>query len=400
MAEKMQICAIVSEYNPFHNGHAYHIKKTRQNGATHIVAVMSGNFVQRGDAAVLSKWARTEMALCGGVDLVLELPLPFSIAGAEKFAFGAVSLANALGCIDMLSFGSECAEEALLLKTADAVLDERVLSLLKDKMRAGLPFAAARERAAAELYGPEIAAPLKSPNDILGVEYIKALKRLSSPIRPLAIKRAGAGHDEGNVVGSSASASYLRETLLGGALPPRNLMPEDSFTVLEREFAEKRAPASLSYLDRAILSRLRAMGREEFQSLPDVSEGLHNRIYDAVQISANFEGLLKNIATKRYTHSRIRRIILSAFLNLPAKSCGAPPYLRVLGFNAAGREILKKAKRQAALPIITKASECDALPQNARELLALEENADSQYALCQPAAGPCKTYWTTGTVRI
>ena len=177
-------------------------------------------------------------------------------------------------------------------------------------------------------------------------------------------------------------------------------MPFESYSILEREFSNSHAPASLSYMERAILGRLRSMRVKDFEKLPDISEGLHNRIYQAVQISANLEELLQNVKTKRYTLSRIKRIILAAFLNSSGARWEKPLYLRVLGFNAAGREILKAAKQSARLPLVTKWSEASSLSPDAAALLDLERQADDQYALCQPAAGPCGLYWRTGTVKI
>ena len=188
MAKKPHISAIICEYNPFHNGHAYHIKKTRQNGATHILAIMSGNFVQRGEAALLSKWARTEMALRCGVDLVLELPLPFAIASAETFAFGAVYLADALGCVDSLSFGSECGDIGKLQAAANAVLDSRVLNKTKILLKEGGSFAAARQKAVEALFSDSFTSLLQSPNNIVGIEYCKAVQRLSVSVQHMIIK--------------------------------------------------------------------------------------------------------------------------------------------------------------------------------------------------------------------
>ena len=188
----MKAAGIVAEYDPFHKGHAYHIEQTRLAGATHIAAVMSGNFVQRGEPAIMLKHARAKAALAGGVDLVLELPLPWAIAGARTFAFGAVSLLNALGCAELLSFGSESGDAAALEETLEALSGDNLNDLVRAKQKNGLSYASAREKAVRELFGEGRVAALRNPNDTLAVEYLRALKELGAPMRPLAVRRAGA----------------------------------------------------------------------------------------------------------------------------------------------------------------------------------------------------------------
>ena len=199
MAKNSSTCGVVSEFNPFHRGHEFLLKEIRRKGYSHIVAVMSGNYVQRGEPAIFSKWARTKMALQCGVDLVIELPLPWSLSGAERFAFGGVSCLHSLNCVDALAFGSECGEIESLMKLALLLNSDEFKNEVQKQLKNGSSFAVARKMAVAELVGENSAALMDSPNNILGIEYCKALIKLSSQIRPFTIKRIGAGHHEESV---------------------------------------------------------------------------------------------------------------------------------------------------------------------------------------------------------
>ena len=215
----MKVAGIVAEYNPFHNGHAHQVERTRapEGGeASHVVAVMSGSFVQRGEPALLPKADRVRAALAGGVDLVLELPLPWALSSAEGFAYGAVSVLAGLGCVDLLSFGSECGEVAPLEKAVSVMEGPRFSSLLRYHLDYGISFPEARRKAVEELAGSRTASLLDSPNNILGIEYLKALRRLSSPIQPFTLRRLGPEHDAERPLGDMASASYLRSLYRAG----------------------------------------------------------------------------------------------------------------------------------------------------------------------------------------
>lgn len=218
----MEAAGIVAEYNPFHGGHAFHIAETRRRlGGCAVVAVMSGNWVQRGECAVLDKWTRTRAALEGGVDLVLELPTPWAVSSAESFARGAVELLAASGVVTCLSFGSECGEADRLRQVADCLDSPRYPDALRRFLEEGAPFALCRQRAAEELLGPELAGLLACPNNNLGVEYLRALNALGSGIRPVTVRRAGAGHDGGDHP-DYPSASFLRGEVLSGRVPADN----------------------------------------------------------------------------------------------------------------------------------------------------------------------------------
>lgn len=392
--------AIIAEYNPFHNGHAYHIARTRElTGAEHVLVIMSGNFVQRGDCAVIDKFTRTRMALAGGADLVLELPLPFACAGAEKFASGGVGIADALGCVDFLSFGMECDDVQGLAKAARAVSDEAIKPTLDRLLSEGKPFAAARTEAVRQVYGDETAALLCLPNNTLGVEYLRALTRTSSAIRPIGIPRQGAGHHSLHASDEFASATALRKMLTEGELSIAALyLPEAARELLRERMAEGTAPASLRHCERAVLARLRGMTKEQLLRLPDISEGLENRLYDSIRSAGSLEELYASVKTKRYSHARIRRIVLSAFLGLRAAHGESLPYIRILGMNGRGRKLLSAA--EPTLPIISSHKHVAGLPQEAQNVYRLECHADDMWALMTPTVQPCGADMTAKMIVI
>lgn len=386
----MRIAGIIAEYNPFHRGHAYHIQKTRELGATHIVCVMSGNFVERGEPAMFAKGVRVRAALAGGADLVLELPLPWAMAPAQTFARGGVFLLNALSCVDLLSFGSECGDLALLTACAKALSSDGFPLLLKKKLAAGLPFAKARAMAMEEA-SPSVAAPLFSPNDTLALEYLAALSALSSPIQPVCVRRKGAEHDGTETAEGFASASFVRSRIQEGDLDgAAAFLPPESFAVFQEELEAGRAPAGLCSLERAVLACLRTKNLNELTRLPDLSEGLENRLYDAVRKARSLEELYDLIKTKRYSHARIRRVCLAGFLGLTADlTREPPPYLRVLGTNRRGYEVLKRAGKSARLPIIGRYGQVSSLDKRAQIVFNLESRATDLFGLATPQVQPC-----------
>ena len=384
----MRTAGIISEYNPFHRGHAWQIGELRRRlGAeTAVVCAMSGSFVQRGDFAVMRTHARAEAAVRGGADLVLELPLPWAIASAEGFAAGGVGVLAATGAVDTLVFGSECGDTETLKAVAAALESESFAAYLRQGLQEGVSFAAAREAAARKLLG-EKAAVLAQPNDILGVEYCKAIARQAAALMPLALPRRGVGHDGGAAEGF-ASASRIRELLINGA------------SICARECAAGRAPVTMANAERAILARLRAMREEDLAPFDGGGEGLYHRFYDAVQRETTIDGILAAAKSKRYAYARLRRLLLSAFLGLTAELPARIPYLRVLACNARGREVLKTMKTTAAAPILTKSAQVRRLDAGAQRLFALTARAEEQYVLAYPdlAAAKPGSAWTTDPV--
>ncbi len=385
----MNVCGIVAEYNPFHLGHASHIAKTRQlmGSDCNIVCTMSGNYVQRGDFAVMNKHARAKAAVLCGADLVFELPTPYAVSSAEGFAKAAVSLLDGTGVVNCLSFGSEAGDIGCLRLIADALLSDDLRPLLQEELQSGMSFAKARQNAVSSLLGPEKAALLSSPNNILGVEYLKALTFLSSRIEPLTVARIGARHDAAGADGPVVSASYLRSLLKNGesvALSP--FMPPLSFDILREEIQKGTSPVFLENADRSIVSFLKRLLPEDYLNLPDVSEGLEKRLYSAVLRGFSFDRICELAKTKRYAHSRIRRILLSAYLGISKElSEPPPPYLRVLAFNARGQELLKQMKKRAGLPIVVKPAHVKTLSANAIRLFELERTASALFCMASPA---------------
>ncbi len=392
----MKTAAIIAEYNPFHNGHALHIERTRQQaGATHVVAIMSGDFVQRGSAACADKRSRAIMAVRGGADLVVELPLPWAMAGAETFARGGVGLAAALGCVDILSFGSECGDLEQIRRAAAMADSPEVNDALRKRLAQGENFAAARAQALADV-SPECAGIMSGPNDLLGVEYCRAIDALATGIQPFCIRRVGGGHDdrEHYEPGQPVSASYIR-TLLRHKVTARHtshflkeFMPPTSIDVLN-ELGEESIDPDISKIDRTLIYELRRMSPEQIAALPDVSEGLEHRIAEcAANISgtdAGFVRLSDEIKCKRYTHARVRRILFSAVLGLTAgDSAGTPPYIRVLAMNRRGQEILAAsavARGEKGLPVITRYAQTASLDERGRRVFELCANAADVYGL-------------------
>ena len=334
----MKITAIISEFNPFHKGHKYLIDKARENGATHIIAVMSGNFVQRGESAVFSKWDRAKTALENGVDLVVENPLIFATASAQRFAFGGVGVINGLGCVDEIAFGSESGNINELIKVADFIAKNDFSQEIQKYLKDGVSFPQAREMAISEKYGEKYGEILSSPNNILACEYISECKKSGLDIDFFTTSRIGAEHD-GNEKDGYYSASALREKLRN------NIITDDDIFENTRN---KCKVFDFTKLENTILVKLRSFTARDFKKIPDVSEGMENRLYSAAQNSISIAEFIELVKTKRYTHSRIRRICLCALLGITKDDVVLPvPYVRVIGFNENGKEILRFARDNA-----------------------------------------------------
>ncbi len=383
----MRICGIVSEYNPFHKGHAYQIAQAKallgQDCA--VVCCMSGDFVQRGDAAILPKHLRAKAAVLEGADLVLELPTPYALRSAEGFADSAVAILLGTGVLTDLSFGAEDADAALLQETAALLLEHQTVQDTLLHLKTGISYAAARERA---LYARvrEKAEILQKPNNILAVEYCKALLRQEAQVNILPIPRAGAGHDQG-AEGEYASASHIRQLLQEGklhaALP---YLPHGSADILQEALACGRALPDQSRLENAMLSTLVRLTADDLAALPDANEGLDNRLLDAIRKGRSIQDICAQAKTKRYALSRLRRMIFCAYLGVTRQEAQSKPaYARVLAFNDKGRQVLKLARKQAALPLITKPAHAFDLGGHARTIFEREALACDLYHLALPA---------------
>lgn len=344
------VSAVICEYNPFHNGHKYQLDcMKRENDA--VICIMSGDFVQRGDAAVFDKFIRARAALLSGADLVIMLPVCFSLSSAELFAAGGVRLCADLGIVDRLYFGSECGDIRALTAAARLLSDEppEVSARLKAHLKNGISYPSAKAAAFEGLIDKEI---LTEPNNILAVEYIKALIRLDSKIQPVTIKRHMAEHHDNAPSGDIASASFVRTSIKKGC-SCSDYVPDSAF-----ELYKGLSAAKLSELDSALLYAIRTKTPENIAAVNDVGEGLENRIKAALSVCGGFEGISEYIKTKRYTLTRIKRILLSLLLDIDKETPkAAPGYIRVLGMNGRGAELLSSIKRLSSLPIITKAAD-------------------------------------------
>ncbi len=360
----MNICGIICEYNPFHNGHKYHIEETKKLGIDAVVCVLSSDFVQRGEPAILSKHYRAEMAINCGADLVLELPTPFSCASAERFARGAINILNALGVVTSLSFG--CEDDFIkLCDVAELLNDEFVDLKIKEYLKEGISYAVAREKAILDFL-PDCGAILKKPNNILAIEYLRALP---DTIAPIAILRKGAEHDSSEIDSNFASASLIRELILNEKYDEiKPLMPKSAFDILMRAIDNGDAPVRLS--DIAVLSHLKRLSAEDFKNIPDVSESLENRIIKELNNANTVPELADIIKTKRYTHARIRRIIINSYLGTKFEE--KPSYARVLALNDTGKKVLSLARKVSKIPIITKPASGKDIPSFANEALYSE----------------------------
>lgn len=373
----MKLIGIIGEYNPFHNGHQLHIteSKNRLSEKSATVCVMSGDFVQRGEPAIFSKHARAEAAVRSGADLVLELPLPWALSSAEGFARGAVGIIGALGCIDYLSFGSESGDLQTLTSLATAIMDPALDGQIRDELECGVSYAAARQRALAHQIG-SMANHLETPNNILAVEYLKALFSQRLRVEPMTITRMGAAHDE--VGGSASDIRNLIRT--GGRF--KHFMTKEAYEVLKREKEQGRGPVFPETLETALISRYRMLSEADYARLPDAAEGLGNRLYAAAKEETTIDGILSAAKTKRYALSRIRRMYMCAALGIQTgDSEGIPPYTRVLAANKDGRDALKAISEKASIPIITKPAEIKELSKECRRLFELESNAHDLYSL-------------------
>lgn len=396
----MKIGGIVAEYNPFHNGHRYQLQKSVESGElTHTVAVMSSNYVQRGEAAIISKWARAEMAVKNGIDLVIELPTLWSTSYAQRFAEGAVSLLDALGCVDTLSFGSEIGNIDELIACQKAINSEEVSERLKENLDLGLGFATARAEAMRTVCGNRFFDILDGANNTLGIEYLNALDRLGSDITPMTIKRKGAAHDSIMRNDNFASASEIRKMIRESNKEWEVYVPQSVADIYNREAKEQKAPCLNEKLEFSILCCMRQLSAEDIGLSPDVSEGIEYRIHEAALKARTLDELYSLAKTKRYSHARIRRIVLHAFMGFVADDYkGNPPYIHVLAMNDKGKEILKEAKEKAKLPIVTKASDFDSLDEYGRHVFALEDMCTDVFSLSSPAILPCGREKTNGII--
>ncbi len=399
---------IVAEYNPFHKGHHWMIQMLRRGGVSAVVCVISGNYVQRAEPALMPVHLRAQAAMAGGADLVLRLPTPWAVSSAEGFAQGSVGLLAALGCVDVLAFGAETPEVELLTDVAELLLVDDFSSLIRAELAKGKSYAAARA-AAAELLLPGAAQLLGSPNNILAVEYIKALRgKLRPALRdllppgtlsytlpvPLAMPRVGAFHD-GVPLDGYASASWLRERVFGSDVQALSeWVPPECMPIYEKA-QQTGEMIDVGKWEMALLSRLRGKSALDFALHPGAGDGLESRMVAATKQATSLKQLFEIAKSKRHAHSRVRRLALSTGLNLPGDMPMIPPFAHVLGANERGLALLRRAKKTAHIPLSTSLAKLTKLSDEARRITEVEAAAEDLYALCQKNPSPGGASYTT-----
>lgn len=391
----MKVTAIIVEYNPFHNGHIYHIENTRKTtNCQAVIAIMTGNFVQRGMPSLIDKWNKTKIALLNGVDLVLELPVIYSVSSAEFFSYGAVSLINNLGVVNSLCFGSECSDIEILNSISDILSSEpeEFKNYLKIELLKGNSYAKARSNSIinflstnknikSNICSEDLKTLLSSSNNILGIEYLKSLKKLQSSIKPFSIKRQGEHYNSNKIKSNFSSASGIRNFLKSSKdiYKIKNTIPSETYNIINNlqhcNYNFSPEDLMVPYLKYKYFFQGKSMSL-----LPDVSEGIENRIYRAIENNNTYDSIIKASKTKRYAYTRISRILCQFFLgfenwdtfNLRNETC---PYARVLGFNKTGIKVLKELKKSSSIPIYTK------LPKKANAILTMDIASTKAYSL-------------------
>ena len=359
-----KVLGIIAEYNPFHNGHLYHLEQSKkETGATYTVAIMSGNFTQRGNTSIIDKWSKAESALHCGIDLVLELPVLYSISSAENFADGAIKILDSLKVVDYLSFGAETADVSTLNEIAKVLYTEprKYKTFLSHELKKGLSFPKARENALM-MYLNDIRRftnVISSPNNILGIEYLKALLKYKSNIKPIAIHRTANGYNDLSYSDNIASSTAIRNIMKNNGFDIlRNLLPEPSYSILIKNLKQGHVVPDLSAFEKEIIYNLRKMDISEIAKLPDVSEGLEFALKNTANSCNTLNEFINIIKSKRYTNTRIQRILLYALLGITKKdmdlSKKTSPYIRVLATNKRGKFLISEIlKANPKLEIIT-----------------------------------------------
>lgn len=385
----MKTAAIICEYNPFHNGHEYHIMQTRKiTGADRVIALMSGNYVQRGTPAIMDKKIRAKAALLCGADLVIELPLFASTASAPDFAFGAVSLLNQLGVIDYLSFGSECQEINKLRQIASFLIkyEEEIEAGTKHFMNLGYSYPKAKEMYLSKhLSDSSLIDILKQPNNILGIEYLKALIRLHSPITPVCIKRVANEHHDHELTPIISSATSIRTAVEQNGLEPLFSRVPDAVHSLYKEHYQKDFPICSD--DFSILLHSKIFSMDTPSKIVGISEDFYDRLLKKYRPDLSFEQLVFACKSKNITWSKVSRNLLHIILEITnsklsiARRYQMAPYYQILGFRRSSSSLIKDIKKYSSIPMIRHLRPLnDPLPDDVKELLYTEQYAQHLYA--------------------
>lgn len=389
----MSTVAVVCEYNPFHNGHKYQIDRIREEFGedTHIIAIMSGNYTQRGEIAICDKGVRAKCAVLSGVNLVLELPFPFSLSSAEFFAAAAVHIANALGTVDYLSFGSECGDIKMLSAVANHMMSAEYREAFAQIFESGDAkdgYPKMCELALKTVMGDTSFA--FSPNNILALEYIKALRREKSSIKPHTIKRIGASFDETSIcAGELQSATAIRSSVAAGDITALNYIPNITKNIILNELESGSFPTKESALDAAVISYFRLNSPDGNANIHDAAGGLYNRLLAKSHEANNIEGLVRLTETKKYTTARIRRVVWYSLFGVTSSEVReVPAYTQLLAMDTVGRAELKRIKKRSDFPILTKPSRTDGLSEIALRQKLLSDKADALFQMTKPCPAP------------
>ena len=389
----MKICGLITEYNPFHLGHKFHFENCKKNTTCDAtICIMSGNFVQRGIPAITDKWSRAKMALDSGIDLVVELPTLFAVSSAEHFAFGAISLLDKINVVDNIYFGSEAGSVELIELVANILANEPLefKELLRENLSLGLPFPKARSKSLETFIcnyvhtGIDISNLdefLNSSNNILGIEYCKSLARLNSKIKPLTLKREGSNYNDTSTTDNIfASATAIRTSIFesNNLDSIRKLLPKYSYNILASKKNFVSPSAMFNYIKYQLM-----LYPNVITNITDASEGLDNKILNEIKLATSYDDLINRCKSKRYTLTRISRILCHIFLSIDSQLYSLiktpPTYLRVLALNKKGAQILKEIKKNSDIEIITK------VPRNiSNPLLKLDIKATNLYSLLNP----------------
>ena len=403
-----KVVGIIAEYNPFHNGHIYHIQSTKEKtGADFVIAIMTGNFTQRGSTSVVNKWEKTKMALNGGVDLVIELPTVYSISSAENFANGAIKILNKLGVVDTISFGMEAQDISDLNNIANVLYSEpqRYKNLLRYELSKGESYPKARENALM-VYLNDIkryGGILRGSNNILSIEYLKALKKYKSNIIPVGIKREKVYYNSTKIIDEYASATGIRSLLLRNQIEEvRKVVPPTTFNILLNNLREGNSVLDLTAFNSEIIYKLRTMTVKEIANLPDVSEGLEYLIKEISDKTNNLIDLINGIKSKRYTQTRVQRILLCVLLGINKKdmelSKKIMPYVRVLGCSDNGKILLSQISNN--VKVITSVKKFEKTNKNRKlaKLLEIDKRATNIYTLGYKRNSKANLDYTKGLI--
>ncbi|WFA09796.1 nucleotidyltransferase [Tissierella sp. Yu-01] len=394
----MKVIGFITEYNPFHYGHKYHYEISKKlTDSTHTIAVMSGSFVQRGEPSLIDKWTKAKIAIDNGIDLVIELPFIYSVQSAEFFAYGGVSILDSLNIVDYIAFGSEIESLNPLRKIASILNNEppKYKEFLKEYLNKGNSFSSARSQALSEyikLSNPNDTTPydliLKQSNNILGIEYLKSLNRLNSKIKPISIKRKGNNYNDIEITTNIASATAIRKKILSGNLDGvKDHIPPATYYYLNNFYKKYGTFNSLSNYNQIFQYIFRSTDKSKFNRIMDIENGLENRIIKASSDEIQIEEIIKSVTTKRYPSTRIKRILVHLLSNLDKETIQMiyktpVNYIRVLGSNQKGLEILRNIKNNSNVNIITKFADHKSLKSEEIDLmLSYEEMATNLYFL-------------------